>query len=183
MEESSSRKPVHIRQVTHSDFLSSVLLLNRSFFFTSPLASSMMAPALPAIADHYHITNPTVSALTLSIFLLAYSLGPLVISPLSEIYGRVWVLHISNIVFILFCIGCIFAPNTAALIVFRFLAGIGGSTPVAIGGSVISDVFVGEQRGTAMSIYSIGPLIGPGLGPVIGACVSACLSVPIIPTF
>lgn len=80
-----------------------------------------MAPALPAISDHYHITNPTVTALTLSIFLLAYALGPLIISPLSEIYGRLWVLHMSNIVFLLFCLGCVFAPNAATLIVFRFL--------------------------------------------------------------
>ena len=41
----------------------------------SPLASSMMAPGLPEIAIKYGITNATVVALTLSIFLLAYALG------------------------------------------------------------------------------------------------------------
>ena len=47
-----------------------------SFYtFVSPLASSMMAPGLPEIATKYGITNPTVVALTLSIFLLAYALG------------------------------------------------------------------------------------------------------------
>ena len=35
----------------------------------------MMAPGLPEIATKYGITNPTVVALTLSIFLLAYALG------------------------------------------------------------------------------------------------------------
>ena len=47
-----------------------------SFYtFISPLASSMMAPGLPEIATSYGITNSTVLALTLSIFLLAYALG------------------------------------------------------------------------------------------------------------
>ena len=35
----------------------------------------MMAPGLPEIATKYEITNATVLALTLSIFLLAYALG------------------------------------------------------------------------------------------------------------
>lgn len=81
----------------------------------------MMAPGLPSIAEHYHITNPTVLALTLSIFLLAFALGPLIIGPLSEIYGRAWVLHIANLFFLAFTLACAFAPNTGSLIAFRFL--------------------------------------------------------------
>lgn len=56
-----------------------------------PLASSMMAPALPEIAEHLHITDPTIVALTLSIFLLTFAIGPLLFGPLSELYGRKWV--------------------------------------------------------------------------------------------
>ncbi|KIJ30489.1 hypothetical protein M422DRAFT_187149 [Sphaerobolus stellatus SS14] len=138
------------------------------YTFVSPLASSMMAPGLPEIATHYGITSPTVVALTLSIFLLAFAIGPLFSAPLTEIYGRVWVLHLSNLFFLAFSIGCIFAPSTGSLIAFRFLAGLGGSTPVAIGGSCISDVFVGSERGSAMALYSMGPLLGPILGPIAG---------------
>ena len=47
-----------------------------SFYtFVSPLASTMMASDLPEIATKYGITNSSVSALTLSIFLLAIALG------------------------------------------------------------------------------------------------------------
>ena len=51
----------------------------------------MMAPGLPDLALKYDITNPTVLALTLSIFLLSFAIGPLFLSPLSEMYGRTWV--------------------------------------------------------------------------------------------
>jgi MFS family permease len=50
-----------------------------------------MAPGLPDLAIKYGITDPTVTALTLSIFLLSFAIGPLFAAPLSEVYGRVWV--------------------------------------------------------------------------------------------
>lgn len=53
-----------------------------------------MAPALPQIAQKFDITNATVVALTLSIFLLTFAIGPLLFGPLSEIYGRLWVSHL-----------------------------------------------------------------------------------------
>jgi MFS family permease len=93
----------------------------------------MMAPGLPAIAAHYHIDNPTVVALTLSIYLLAFAVGPLVLGPLSEIYGRAWVLHFANLFFLAFTLGCAFAPNTSSLIAFRFLGTPSGTAPCDVG--------------------------------------------------
>lgn len=49
------------------------------------------APALPDIAEHYHMTDPTLISMTLSVFLLSFAVGPLFFGPLSEIYGRAWV--------------------------------------------------------------------------------------------
>jgi MFS family permease len=46
---------------------------------------------LPDLAIKYGITDPTITALTLSIFLLSFAIGPLFVAPLSEVYGRVWV--------------------------------------------------------------------------------------------
>jgi len=130
------------------------------YTFVSPLASSMMAPGLPEIAQKYNITSSTTVAMTLSIFLLAYALGPLFLSPLSEMYGRTWVLHIGNMFSLGFNMGCAYAPNASALIGFRFLAGLSGSAPIACGGGSISDLFSERDRASAMAVYSLGPLIG-----------------------
>ncbi|KAJ5737627.1 polyamine transporter 3 [Penicillium malachiteum] len=59
-----------------------------SFVFMSPLSSRIVAPALPAIASDLNITQPAVEKMVLSIFLLGFACGPLVASPLSEVYGR-----------------------------------------------------------------------------------------------
>ncbi|KAJ7118564.1 major facilitator superfamily domain-containing protein [Mycena crocata] len=142
------------------------------YTFISPLSSSILAPGLPSVAEKYNITNETIVAMTLSIFLVSFALGPLFLAPLSEMYGRKWVLHIGNLVTIGFNIGCAFAPNTGALLAFRFLVGFSGSAPIACGGGVISDLFSERDRAAAMAIYSLGPLIGPVVGPIAGGFVA-----------
>jgi MFS family permease len=67
---------------------------------------------------------------------------------------------------------CGLANSKHELIAFRFLAGLGGSAPLAIGGAVIGDLFDAENRGTATSIYSIAPVFGPIIGPVAGAWIA-----------
>ncbi|KAK7060903.1 hypothetical protein VNI00_000636 [Paramarasmius palmivorus] len=138
------------------------------YTFASPLASSMMAPGLPDVAVRYGITSPTVVALTLCIFLLSFGIGPLLLAPLSEIYGRTWVLHIGNILSIAFSFGCAFAPNTGSLLALRFLA---------VGSGSISDLFAPHERASAMAIYTLGPLIGPVVGPVAGGFIAQSLGI------
>lgn len=99
-------------------------------------------------------------------------MGPLILSPLSELYGRRIVLNVATTLFVLFQIGCALSPNIAALIVFRTITGMGGSACLTIGGGVISDLFAPEQRGLAMSIFSLGPLLGPVIGPICGAFIA-----------
>jgi len=85
-----------------------------------------------------------------------------------QIYGRRFVLTGANCFFCVWQIGCALAPNLNSLIVFRFLAGIGGSGCLTIGGGLISDLFQPDRRGLATSLYSLGPLFGPIVGPIAG---------------
>ncbi|KAG2336185.1 multidrug resistance protein 4 [Suillus weaverae] len=147
------------------------------YTLVTPLASSIMAPSLPDLAIKYGITNPTVTALTLSIFLLSFAIGPLFAAPLSEVYGRVWVLHLSNLLFLVFNLGCAFSPNTSSFLIFRFLAGFVGSAPIACGGGVVSDLFSERDRASAMALYYVGPLIGPVVGPVMGGFIAESVGV------
>ncbi|KAF7509834.1 hypothetical protein GJ744_007345 [Endocarpon pusillum] len=139
-----------------------------SFTFISPVSSSMVAPALQSIAMEFNITNDVEIALTLSIFVLAYAIGPLFLGPMSEIYGRVHVLQLSNLFYLVFNIACGVCTSKGQLLAFRFLSGLGGSGPLAIGGGVLSDCWKAEERGKAISLYSLAPLLGPAIGPIAG---------------
>ena len=61
---------------SHELMISRLLILQISAYtFVTPLASSMMAPGIPEVAMKYGITNSTIIALTLSIFLLSFAFG------------------------------------------------------------------------------------------------------------
>jgi len=127
----------------------------------------MVAPALPAMARSLDITSEIEESLILSIFVLAYAIGPLFLGPMSEIYGRVIVLQLANLFYLVFNLACGFANTKGQLIAFRFLAGLGGSAPLALGGGVLSDCWRAEERGRAISIYSLAPLLGPAVGMLL----------------
>lgn len=97
--------------------------------------SSMVAPALQTMKTDFHIEDEVTSQLMLSVFVLAYAFGPLFLGPLSEIYGRVIVLQLANLFFLIFNIACGVSRTAAQMIVFRFLAGLGGSAPLAVSAS------------------------------------------------
>ncbi|TGJ85088.1 hypothetical protein E0Z10_g3701 [Xylaria hypoxylon] len=142
------------------------------FSLISPISSSLMAPALGSIAHELDIMQAFERNLTLSVFVLAYAVGPLFWGPLSELYGRVIVLQLVNLIYLFFNLACGLARTKSQLIAFRFLAGLGGSAPLAVGGGVLSDLFAAEDRGKALSIYILAPLLGPAIGPIAGAFIA-----------
>ncbi|KDR79428.1 hypothetical protein GALMADRAFT_117698 [Galerina marginata CBS 339.88] len=143
-----------------------------SFTFISPVSSSMVAPATEQIAEQFGITSPILIAMTTSVFVLGYAFGPLILGPLSEIYGRSRVIQFSNLFYLAWNIACGFAKNRSQLIAFRFLAGLGGSAPLSVGGGVLGDLWHPEERGRAIAIYSLAPLLGPVAGPVCGGWIA-----------
>ncbi|KAJ5094505.1 polyamine transporter 3 [Penicillium angulare] len=139
-----------------------------SFVFMSPLSSTIVAPALPAIASDLGIAQPAVEQMVLSIFLLGFACGPLVASPLSEIYGRVRVVQTWNFMYIIFNAACGGARTKEAIIILRFIAGLCGSATLGIGGGTLSDLFRAKDRGKAVAIYSWSPILAPLVGAIIG---------------
>jgi MFS family permease len=129
-----------------------------------PLASSMFAPSVPQVMTAFHSSNEQLATFVVSVYILGFAFGPLVIAPLSEVYGRLPVYHFSNLCFIVCTILCGESRSLSMLIVFRFLAGCFGATPMTLGGGTIADLLPPAQRARAMSIWSIGPLLGPSIG-------------------
>ncbi|KAK7753312.1 hypothetical protein SLS62_004831 [Diatrype stigma] len=153
-----------------------VVFVVSTFTLMSPMSSSMIAPSLTAIGEDLDIPDGFGRVLALSIFVLAYAIGPLLWGPLSELYGRVIVLQLTNLIYMVFNLGCGLAQTQEQLVAFRFLAGLGGSAPLAIGGGVLTDheylVFTPEERGKALSVYALMPLLGPAIGPIAGGFIT-----------
>ena len=70
------------------------------------------------------------------------------------------------------------SPNMASLIVFRFLSGFFGSSPLVNTGGTLADMFNAKERGLAMAIFASAPFLGPALGPIPGGFLGPLSVVP-----
>lgn len=131
-----------------------------------PLASSIFAPAIEQVMEDFNSHDEQMASFIVSVYLIGYCFGPLVIAPLSEMYGRIQLYRVCNVLFVIWSIACALAPNLAGLIVFRLFAGLAGSCPLTLGAATLADMISAEKRGAAMASWILGPLLGPVIGPI-----------------
>jgi multidrug resistance protein len=132
----------------------------------------MMAPAILDIERDLHSFNSVFATFSISIFVLGFGIGPLVIAPLSELYGRNLIYQLSNVFFTIFSVLCAVAQSMGALVVFRLLTGLAGSAPLSNGGGTIADLVPKHRRGLVTTLMLVGQLMGPVIGPTIGGFLS-----------
>lgn len=128
----------------------------------------MFAPGVPKIMSEFNNDSSTIATFLVSIYFLGFAFGPLVVAPMSEVFGRVYVYHVGNIAFTCFTIAAACSFNIGMLMAFRFLMGLVGCVPTTIGVGSIVDMIALEKRGRAISLWAVGPLLGPCVGPIAG---------------
>ncbi|KAJ5415973.1 Major facilitator superfamily domain general substrate transporter [Penicillium sp. CMV-2018d] len=89
------------------------------FTLYANLAATMFAPGAEQLISKFHIANSTIEAMTVSIYVLGFAVGPLILAPLSELYGRLVIYHICNLFYFGFTAGCAFSTNVSMFLVFR----------------------------------------------------------------
>jgi multidrug resistance protein len=137
-----------------------MLVLNSTFASSAPSGIS------EDIMEHFHISQE-VAVLCISLFVAGYCVGPLLWGPLSESFGRRPCFVLAFIVYTGFQVGCALAPNTGAMLAFRFLSGTFAAAPLTNSGALLADIWDVDTRGTAMAFFSLAPFAGPSLGPIV----------------
>ncbi|KAG2023094.1 multidrug transporter [Coprinopsis cinerea AmutBmut pab1-1] len=136
------------------------------FVLNATFASSSPSGIFPNLVEEFKMSE-IVGTLTLSLFVTGYCVGPILWGPLSEQFGRRPVFTYPFFVFMCFQIGCALAPNTAAILLFRFLGGTFAAAPLTNTGALMSDIWEADMRGKAMAIFTVAPFAGPALGPTV----------------
>lgn len=90
-----------------------------------------MAPALPQISQDLH-TGEATTQLTMSIYVLSFAFGPMVLAPMTEVFGRKPVWLVSGCFYILWNTVSGFSKTNGLMIASRFLAGLGASAEFAV---------------------------------------------------
>ncbi|KAH7325541.1 major facilitator superfamily transporter [Stachybotrys elegans] len=132
-----------------------------------PMGSSIFYPALNALADELGASE-TIINMSVALYMLSLSIFPIWWSAFSEQFGRRSIYLISFTLFIVFSVLCAVSTNAPMLIVFRFLAGGASASVQVIGTGTIADIWESHDRGRAMSLFYLGPMIGPLVGPLLG---------------
>lgn len=73
------------------------------------------------------------------------------------------------ILFLIFIMAAALAPNLHSHLIFRFIAGFFGSTPLSCAGGTVADLWDPLQKTYAFPAYAIPAFIGPMLGQIIGS--------------
>lgn len=107
-----------------------------------------------------------VALLTTSLFVLGFAVGALILSPLSEVYGRRELYILTFGAFVGFSGAVSLSNSMIAVLVLRFLAGLAGSFTQAVAPAVIADIFEAQERGFVLSLFTLSGLMGQMLGPI-----------------
>ncbi len=135
-----------------------------------PLATDMALPASPAIATALHSTDG-MTAFTLSVFLLGFAFGPLILGPMSDRFGRRPMLIFGLLLYSLAAVACTFSTSMPALLVFRLLQGIGAGAGASLPMAIVRDLFQGVEARVRFSYVTLVLGLAPVVAPIFGAFV------------
>lgn len=164
------RRPTHVlvsSRVPDPEARGPPLIPHRTFTCIS------VVPIATQIASDLDGGRPssTGSALLVTIWELGEAAGPLLIAPLSEVYGRYPVINAANLLFIAATVFAALCTTMPLFVAARALTGLSVAVNV-LNPAIIGDMFESEERGSAMSAVALAPLIGGAIGPACGGAIA-----------
>jgi len=134
-------------------------------------ATDMGLPVLAATAASLGVT-PGSAALTLGVFIAGFAFGPLVAGPLSDGYGRRPILLTGSAMFAAFGALGAFANSLDALLVWRFLMGMGAGACQVTVIAMVRDLFTGAEARVKQSYVNMAAGVAPVIAPTVGVAIA-----------
>ncbi|KIW22889.1 uncharacterized protein PV07_11137 [Cladophialophora immunda] len=151
-----------------------VALLAFMAFTVTFTCISVVPVANRIVYDLDGTSSKSASVLLVTIWEFGEAFGPLVLAPLSESFGRYPVFNVANVLFISATVLAALCQSTPLFIAARALTGVAVASNV-LNPAIVGDMFVSEQRGSAMSFIMLAPLLGGAIGPAIAGAIAETL--------
>lgn len=136
--------------------------------FTGAIEATIVATAMPSIVGD--LGGFSLFTWVFSAFLLTQAVTVPLYGKLADLFGRKPVFIFGVVVFLIGSILCGFAQTMHALILFRFIQGIGAGAILPIATTIVGDIYSVQERakiqGYIASVWGISSIIGPALGAV-----------------
>ena len=125
-------------------------------------------PSIPDIAKSFNVSIHKIE-LSLSIFLIGFSIGQVFGGPISDKYGRKKSSVFGLLGYALFSFIIIFSTNIYELWVYRFFEAFFGGIVVVNAAAAVRDRFHGAEAAKVFSLIGMVRSLAPLLAPAIGA--------------
>ncbi|RXJ97922.1 Bcr/CflA family drug resistance efflux transporter [Arcobacter sp. CECT 8986] len=136
----------------------------------APIAIDTYIPSIPNIAKHFDVSIEKIE-LTLSIFLIGFSIGQVFGGTFSDRIGRRKSSIIGLVGFSFFSFLIILSTDVLQLWIFRFFEAFFGGFVVVNSNAIVRDMFHGKEAAKIFSLIgtvrSIAPLAAPAIGAFI----------------
>jgi MFS family permease len=140
------------------------------------LDRSLVSILAKPIEDNLHISDGQLGLIGGLFFALFYCFISIPVGWIADKTNRVWILTAACALWSAATMACGFAANYPQLAAARMAVGFGEAGGVPPSYAIISDYFPSGRRGTALSLYNLGPGIGAALGIAFGASIAAAYS-------
>ncbi len=135
------------------------------------LAIDIMLPGLQQIGSALNVTNENHRQYVVSAYLIGFGIAQLFYGPVADRFGRRRPILFGLGIYILSSLAVVLVPSFGALLVLRFIQGIGSAALRVITISIVRDVYGGRQMAEVMSlimmVFMVIPVVAPGTGQVI----------------
>ncbi|KAJ5560443.1 hypothetical protein N7513_002842 [Penicillium frequentans] len=125
--------------------------------------TTMYTSGIAGIQQTFDISSDIVVLLGLTTNLFGLAIGSVILSSLSEIYGRRLIYLVSVTLFALMILPVALAKNIEAVLISRFFGGFFGGAWIASAPGSVTDVTDDKYRALAISCWSLGTMNGPVL--------------------
>lgn len=128
------------------------------------------------IQDELGVTDGQLGLISGLYFAMFYCILAIPVGWLADRTNRVKVLAVSCALWSAATAACGLSNNYGQLALSRMMVGVGEAGGVPPSYAIISDYFPSGTRGTALSLFNLGPPIGSALGVAFGASIAAAYS-------
>lgn len=134
----------------------------------APMGVDTYIPSIPDIANAFNVSIEKIE-LSLSIFLIGFSVGQIFGGPISDKYGRKMSSVFGLLGYALFSFIIIFSSTIYELWVYRFFEAFFGGIVVVNAAASVRDRFHGNEAAKVFSLIGMVRSLAPLLAPAIGA--------------
>lgn len=151
-----------------------LLLLLAGLAALGALATNIILPAFPDMARELGTSVKDLSA-TLGTFFVAFAIGQLFVGPLSDRFGRQWLVLSGLIVFVIGSAICILAANLPQLVIGRIVQALGVCATSVLSRAIARDLFEGDALARTLSLIMVAMAAAPGFSPLLGGVLNNLL--------